>query len=331
MVRFHEPAPPNGRADHCRQDGARLLSAWAERPRGFDSHPFRYPGTTIAKSVIVVATETAEAKAYRARRRMGSSEVRRPFTPTGWGVKGEPDYGRTMASLRFHGPSPRLHAMKRLELVSWGGGVQSTAIAILVEQGRLPRPDAWLWADTGDEPEAVYEHVQKWQPRLNAIAPFIVVRKGGKMPRLGDAVISKAMKGTGSNTLPFYLPTATGSPTVTPRGCTFNYKREPLDRAAANLVKKLGADGFRWWLGISRDEMQRMKVGMYHPLIEGFDGGWLKPPLTRDDCVRIIALAGETAPRSSCVFCPFRTMHEWSVLSESDRARVSECAGICGV
>ena len=155
--------------------------------------------------------------------------------------------------------------MKRLELVSWGAGVQSTAIAVLIERGDLPKPDAFLWADTGDEPEAVYAHVERWRPRLNAIAPFLEVRKGGKTPRLGDAVISKALKGTGTNTLPFHLPSAGGRPTITQRGCTFNYKREPLERAAARLVKTEGAAGFRWWLGISRDEMQPHEDGHVPP------------------------------------------------------------------
>ena len=67
-----------------------------------------------------------------------------------------------------------------------------------------------------------------------------------------------------------------------------------------------------------------MKTGMYHPLVENFDGSWRRPGMTRADCVKLLADVGETAPRSSCVFCPFRTMHEWSVLSDADRARVME-------
>lgn len=211
----------------------------------------------------------------------------------------------------------------KLEVLSWGAGVQSTAIALLIEQGKLPRPDAIMWADTGSEPEAVYAHVEKWRDRLNAIAPFVVVRKGGKRPALHDAVIAKARTGKGSNTLPFFLAGKDGSaPSFVRRGCTSNYKTIPLNRAAAKMAKERGLDGHRWWLGISRDELQRMKVGAWHPLIELFEGGWRSDALRRADCLSVIAAAGETAPRSSCVFCPFRTREEWAALSAKDRELV---------
>jgi len=36
-------------------------------------------------------------------------------------------------------------------IVSFGGGVQSTAIALMVLQGNLPRPDLWLFGDMAEE------------------------------------------------------------------------------------------------------------------------------------------------------------------------------------
>lgn len=39
-------------------------------------------------------------------------------------------------------------------IVSWGGGTQSSAISLMVLRGLLPRPDLFLFADTGDEPTA---------------------------------------------------------------------------------------------------------------------------------------------------------------------------------
>ena len=214
---------------------------------------------------------------------------------------------------------------KRLELWSFGGGVQSTAIAVLIEQGKLPRPDGILWADTGDESEEIYAHIAAWMPRLEAMAPVYVLKKKGKYPRLGDMVIKKALTSKGSNTLPYFLADPkTGAPSLTRRGCTFNYKTEPLNRRAAKLVKEAGADSFRWWLGISRDEMQRMKSDQWHPLVEHFDGRMRSDAMSRKDCERIMADAGESAPRSSCVFCPFRTASEWSSLSTNDRARVTQ-------
>lgn len=214
---------------------------------------------------------------------------------------------------------------KRLEILSFGGGVQSTAIAILIEQGRLPKPDYIMWADTGDEPEAVYDHIMRWKPRLEALSEFIVLRKGGKYPRLGDMVIKKAMTSKGSNTLPYFLKNPSGGqPQLVRRGCTYNYKSHPLRKKCERLVTETGADSYRFWLGISWDERQRMKTDCWHPLVESFDGRLLNPPMSRRDCHSIINNAGESAPRSSCVFCPFRTKDEWGHLSEKDRERVAE-------
>lgn len=212
---------------------------------------------------------------------------------------------------------------RKMEVLSWGAGVQSTAIALLIERGDLPKPDVIMWADTGSEPEAVYAHVEKWRDRLNALAPFVVVRKGGKRPALHDAVIAKARTGKGSNTLPFFLRDKNGGqPSFVRRGCTSNYKTIPLNQEAERMSKRLGFNGYRWWLGISRDEIQRMKVDAWHPLIENFGGGFRSEAYRRSDCLSIIADAGETAPRSSCVFCPFRTRDEWQALSTPDRALV---------
>ena len=45
-------------------------------------------------------------------------------------------------------------------LLSMGGGVQSTSLALMLDKGILsPRPDLAIFADTGAEPQAVYDNV----------------------------------------------------------------------------------------------------------------------------------------------------------------------------
>ena len=46
----------------------------------------------------------------------------------------------------------------RLSALSLGAGVQSTTVLLLALDGTLPPFDAVVFADTGDEPAAVYEH-----------------------------------------------------------------------------------------------------------------------------------------------------------------------------
>ena len=73
-------------------------------------------------------------------------------------------------------------------------------------------------------------------------------------------------------------------------------------------------------LGISLDEIQRVKRNMSpetiywkvnaHPLI--FD---VPCPLTRQDCIKIIADAGlPVPPKSSCWFCPYHSTRAWQDL-----------------
>ena len=75
--------------------------------------------------------------------------------------------------------------------MSFGGGVQSTAIAELVIR-RDPRllavvnqlPELFIFADTGDEPEAVYAHVEVMKARIEAAGfVFKTVCKGGRLFR----------------------------------------------------------------------------------------------------------------------------------------------------
>src|SRR4051812_33458591 len=53
--------------------------------------------------------------------------------------------------------------------LSYGGGVNSTAIAVLLCEEKLPSfwPRRFVWADTKDEQDATYEYVFKvFQPYL---------------------------------------------------------------------------------------------------------------------------------------------------------------------
>lgn len=48
----------------------------------------------------------------------------------------------------------------RLRILSLGAGVQSTTLALMAAHGEIgPMPDCAIFADTGWEPKAVYEHL----------------------------------------------------------------------------------------------------------------------------------------------------------------------------
>lgn len=214
-----------------------------------------------------------------------------------------------------------------MDIASFGGGVQSTTIALLaldsdprllaVSDGRVP--EHYLFADTGDEPEAVYRHIDMMRRRFDvANVPFHVLHRYSGVS-LSKHLLRRLRAGKESNLtwIPAYVEGATKSVPLQ-RRCTFRYKVEALDRAAKRLaqVPRLlggavyqGAPFVRSWIGISLDESQRMRAAkhrwseMFYPLVEM---GW-----RRSDCLRYLSERCVPAPRSACVYCPFHSDREW--------------------
>ena len=55
-----------------------------------------------------------------------------------------------------------------LTIISLGGGVQSSAMALMAMHGLIrPMPDYAIFADTGWEPEGVYRHVEWLSEQLS--------------------------------------------------------------------------------------------------------------------------------------------------------------------
>ena len=57
-------------------------------------------------------------------------------------------------------PPPADTSTIKLRVLSLGAGVQSTTLALMAAHGEIgPMPDCAIFADTGWEPKAVYEHL----------------------------------------------------------------------------------------------------------------------------------------------------------------------------
>jgi hypothetical protein len=53
---------------------------------------------------------------------------------------------------------------------SYGGGTQTAAIAVLILQGKLPKPDIAVMADTGREIQSTWDYLYTVvQPALDSI------------------------------------------------------------------------------------------------------------------------------------------------------------------
>lgn len=201
-------------------------------------------------------------------------------------------------------------ARPKLCVLSLGAGVQSSTLALMAAHGEFDLiPDAAIFADTGDEPSAVYKQLE-W---LTGVLPFPVY-----VVRAGD-LGSDLLGGQDMARIPFHIK-AGGLAT---RQCTRNYKIRPIRRKVRQLLDAPGgripAGTVEQWVGISLDEAIRMKpsgvayVTNRWPLVE--------KGITRADCLTWLALHGyPTPPKSSCVFCPYRRDEQWRDLRDHDPA-----------
>jgi len=100
------------------------------------------------------------------------------------------------------GPSrtPDWPGVPTIRVLSLGAGVQSTTLALLAVEGVLPRPDAAIFADTGWEPQRVYDHLDRLAAVLaDASVPLHRVPAGN----LRDAVtFDAAIRKGGARDLP---------------------------------------------------------------------------------------------------------------------------------
>ena len=207
----------------------------------------------------------------------------------------------------------------RLRILSLGAGVQSTTLLLLAAEGRVGPLDAAIFADTGWEPRAVYDHLDRIEREVAQPAGIPIHRVS-----VGNIRDDALNPGHHFASMPLYVKGPNGERGIARRQCTSEYKVRPIKTQVRAM---LGYPHPRpvprgvyveQWIGISRDEFQRAKdsqigyaVNVF-PLLD-LDGtadgrlGW-----TRGDCVRYLTSRGYGAtPKSACVGCPFRRNRSW--------------------
>ncbi len=190
----------------------------------------------------------------------------------------------------------------RSSVWSSGGGVQSTAIAVLILQGRIEPPDFAVIADTERELHTTWGYLNKYTgPAMAAIGvPIHRVEKSryatvdlyGGAEKKSLLIPAFTTKGDDIGKLPGY--------------CSNEWKARVIQRWATQ-EQKLKA--VTLWMGISTDEQRRASnpVGKWqkrYPLIE--------LNLSRNDCLNLVMDFGwPEPPRSSCWMCPNHREGEW--------------------
>jgi len=188
-----------------------------------------------------------------------------------------------------------------MKVISLGAGVQSTTMYLMSCYGELERADAAIFADTGWEPRAVYEHLE----RLKALdeIPIYTVTIGN----LRSDAIDKTKAGFA--TMPLFTKDGMNKVSMLRRQCTREYKVAPVQKKC----REFGAtakEPIEVWIGISIDESHRMKDSFVKytnhrwPLIE--------KRIDRAQCRAWLDAHGWSGvPKSSCIGCPFHDDHYW--------------------
>jgi len=178
-------------------------------------------------------------------------------------------------------------------IISYGGGVQSTALVVLAMQ-RGWQIDEIVHVDLLDaESPATREYVAYF-------AGWLQTAYGR-----GITILQRDLYGD-MLARPAFTPApwrAKDGSFMLKRQCTRQYKVEPIRRY---LYDKYAREKIHLMLGISVDEFHRMRdsgfkrIENVYPLVD--------KRLTRNDCRAILERAGlATPPKSSCWFCPYRS------------------------
>lgn len=212
--------------------------------------------------------------------------------------------------------------MQSLRVLNLGAGVQSTALFLMIMDGDLPSVDFAVFADVGDEPRAVYEHLRLLKtlggPEIHTVS------RGNLGDNLVNGVDSAGQRFV---SIPAHLSIDGQRSSIGRRQCTSEYKILPIEQF---LRQRIGVPKgnpipkgvtITQLFGLSYDEPRRVDrvranaKPRWIPEFPLFDD-----MMTREDCVAYLAkrLPGYVVPRSACVFCPYKRDSEWIALRDND-------------
>ncbi len=194
---------------------------------------------------------------------------------------------------------------------SCGGGTQSAAIAALICQGRLPKPNLAVIIDTEREKASTWRYLNDvLYPNLSNVG--VVIEKVAK----SDFTNVDLYGGEDDKTLliPAFT-TINGGIGKKPAFCSGEWKRDVIHR----WLRSKGVTEAQCWVGISLNEMDRIRaprlkwVTERYPLV--FD-----VPMSKGECIRLVmdVMGWPKPPRSACWMCPNLTDEEWREMDPGD-------------
>jgi hypothetical protein len=207
----------------------------------------------------------------------------------------------------------------KTQVLSYGGGQQSVAICLLIAQGKLPKPDIIVMADTSREATATWNYLEQVvQPMLKPLSLEVEIAS--------HSLATADMYGHNGDLLMPAYTNQSGKKSKLPTFCSDKWKQRVVKR----YLRSKGVKECDIWLGFSLDEIERCKPSgakwfhRVYPLLDGV----LEPyvpwgignglSMSRADCVVLIEQAGlPIPPKSSCWMCPHRRNNQWRDLRDN--------------
>ena len=253
---------------------------------------------------------------------MPREEIRRIINEHVEAIMSKPEFVADRSKLRNRRPT---------RVLSLGAGVQSSCLALMADQGayELPKPDFAIFADTGWEPQEVYDHLEWLEEQLSY--DVIRVDNGNLRENILKGIMPDGSKFLG---IPAYLTNPDGTSGILHRQCTTHYKTKPIHDYLKEYLhiqprRRAPIDvQVEMWLGISTDEAIRQKpdreelVNKRYPLIElGFNRAQLLTWFNQNYPDRDL-------PSSSCIGCPYHSDSVWKQLKEKNPKSFQEAVFI---
>jgi hypothetical protein len=197
-----------------------------------------------------------------------------------------------------------------IHIISLGAGVQSSTMALMAAKGEItPMPAAAIFADTQDEPKAVYEYLEYLSPLL----PFPIVRvtNGRLSQTFGEKFVH----------LPTYRLKRSGKVSMGKKQCTKHFKLKPIYKYLRSVLRADKKRPVVMWVGITTDEISRVKPARVKYVLNRWP--FIEKEMSRIACLYWLDKNNyETPPKSACEFCPLHSDATWRALSPSSMRRV---------
>jgi len=243
--------------------------------------------------------------------------------------------------------------MKEINVISWGGGTQSTALLLMALKGEynIPKPDYIILADTGDENGMVYKQILTVKDHVErAFGVEVIITKKNKqfleLPDIVEFVKSGGLQGkqfkssqyadlyqeqvlfymgitNQANLVPSWVINKDGGlGKMMGRQCTVEYKIQQIIREVRTRENIQRFDKkkhkLNMFIGFTVDEMYRVKPSPTTYITNLFplvDAG-----LSKNDCIDYVKRELGFKPKSSvCNMCYANTFDKVYDLYKTDK------------